>query len=251
MQYGGRFAGIAEPPDYSSSVVVDSTGALPDLRYPVHGQLLERAPLLMGKTAANRLVVARLDLGTAATTPFTASLGLYTARHFPSDEAALVVDSQRVAWLIDLDGVKRLADHVVTLPQRNFTGIPGEPDLVLMALRLNTGAPFELVAVDRPRQRLVTLSRQAFVSTSPSYSGACDVPGPLAPGGRFIYFAETTAQPGEIALFLVKSDFSEAPRRVGTTLANRCRVPVVSRDGTRVAVQETLGGPASISVAPW
>lgn len=95
------------------------------------------------------------------------------------------------------------------------------------------------------------LSDHAFVNLRPSYLGGCDVPGLLTPGNSFIYFAQTTAQPGEVELLLVRSDLTELPRRVGTTLANRCTVPIVSRDGTRIAVQEWLGGPVTISTGNW
>src|SRR6185369_9750648 len=102
-------------------------------------------------------------------------------------------------------------------PYRSFT--PDEtPNVLMMVLRHTTGGPLELVAVDRTNRRLVTLSRQAYVDFTPSYLLGCDVPGLLAPGSRFIYFAETTATPGQIDLFLVPADFHEDPRRVGTTV---------------------------------
>lgn len=248
---GGRFASITEVPDYSARRIIDTEGLMPDLRYPVPGSLLQRAPVLFGVDATNNLIVARVDQGTAATLPFTATASIYTWSHFPHDDAALVIDRSKVAWMIDTDGVKRVTDNAVNLPFRGFTTAPGAPNVVLLVRGPAPTGPFELLAVDRQTQRLVRLSTNVFVDLRPSYLGSCDVPGFVTPGTHFLFFAEPSAVAGQVDLFLVNPALTELPRKVGTTLASKCRVPVVSRDGTRVAVQETLGGPVTISVGSW
>jgi hypothetical protein len=125
------------------------------------------------------------------------------------------------------------------------------PNLLLIALRHTPGGPYELAVADRRTRRLVTLSRNAFVDPSANYLGGCDVPGVLIPGGSFIYFAETTTVPGQIDLFLVRSDLTDVPRLVGTTLAAGCTVPAVSRDGSTIAVQEIVAGTTTVKTATW
>lgn len=249
---GGRFASVIEAPDPSTRRVIDAEGLVADLRYAMtRGQLLQRAPVMLGRDPANQLIVARVDQGTAATLPFEVSLTLWLVEHFPHDDAAIVIDRSQVAWLVETTGVKRLVGDAVNLPFRSFRTPPGAPNVLLVVRRLAAGGPLQLVAVDRQTRRIVTLSQQVFVSLSPSYLGGCDVPGLVTPGASFFYFAETTAQAGQINLFLVRSDLTEVPRFVGTTLANGCTVPVVSRDGTRVAVQETLGGAVTVKIGTW
>ena len=246
---GGRFASVIEVPDYSTRRIIDTEGLVPDLRYPFQGSLLERAPVLFGVDAANQLVVARVDQGLAATLPFLVTSSIYTWEHFPYDDAALVIDRNKVAWIIETSGVKRVADTAVNLPFRAFKP-PRTSSSTLRALRGPTGGPLELLAIDRQTQRVVRLSDRAFVNLRPSYLGGCDVPG-LLPGGSFFFFAEASAQAGQLDLFLVRTELTDLPRRVGTTLASACRAPVVSADGSRFAVEETLGGPVTVSVGTW
>ncbi|MDP2271579.1 MAG: hypothetical protein Q8K32_12650 [Archangium sp.] len=248
---GGRFASVTEIPGTPERRVIDTEGVMPDLRYPVDGSLLQRAPVLYGVDAASRLVVARVDQGVAATLPFLVTPSLFTSSRFPHDDAALVIDRDDVAWLIESSGVKRVTDHAVHIPLRGYLTPPDAPNVLLLVRRPVTGGPLELLAVDRQTRRLVWLSDRAFINLGPIFLAGCDVPGRLTPGSGFFYFAEASLQPGQLDLFLVRSDLSQPPRRVGTTLESTCMPPVVSRDGTRVAVQETLGGPVTVSVGTW
>ena len=216
----------------------------------MRGSLLQRAPVLFWVDAANQFVVARVDLGTAATLPFLVTSSIYTWEHFPQDDAALVIDRNKVAWMIETDGVKRVTDSALNLPFRSFK-TPRDARNALLLVRGPAAGPFELLAIDRQTQRVVKLSDHAFVNLRPSYLGGCDVPGLMSPGSAFFFFAEASAQAGQLDLFLVRSDLTGLPRRVGTTLASTCTAPVVSADGTRIAVQETLGGPVTISVGTW
>jgi hypothetical protein len=248
---GGRFASVTEIPGTPERRVIDTEGLMPDLRYPVDGALLQRAPVLYGVDAASRLVVARVDQGLAATLPFLVTPSLFTWSRFPHDDAALVIDRDDVAWLIESSGVKRVTDHAVHIPIRSYLTPPDAPNVLLLARRPIPGGPLELLAIDRETRRIVRLSDRVFIDLAPNLLTGCDVPGRLTPGSSFFYFAEASLQPGQLDLFLVRSDLTEPPRRVGTTLASSCIPPVVSRDGTRVAVQETVGGPVSVSVGTW
>lgn len=243
---GGRFVSVIENQDYQARRVVDSAGVLPDLRYPGWGVVLERAPVMVGSTGG-KLVVSRLDLGTTAPTAIDATPS--ALRHvFPGAEAALVLGPDKVAWLVERTGLARLTTDATAVAAPRVTNLhPRAPRDVLLLIRAVAPGQRQLVAVDRDTHRLVTLSSNVHFDASDPFVFSCARPGFLTVDSPFLFFAEPSAQPGHLDLFLVRADLTTPPRLVGTTATFDCQAPVASRDGARFAVNED----GQVSVGDW
>jgi hypothetical protein len=186
-----------------------------------------------------------LDQGAAAVFP----MRVFSIAAFPSQRAALVLDTTGVAWQVDLAGVHRVASQVtgLVLPR----GLPPRvgPSALSLTRQRVAGGPIELDVVDDVAARLLVLSNN-LMPRSLNFN-ACEVPGLLGPGGDTYVFAEATSVPTEVELLAVRSTFTQPARSLGRTDRAACLAPVVSRDGTRLGVQRFIGAAARIDVGPW